>query len=161
MEARQNRDEESEQRIKRENEEINIMEKKAMKAELPMPQLTSMEEVARRRSIESAQKEREWEKEMEELEREARQKYEEQMKKVQLLDDETIHDLESQFEELLEHEAKSMKDARVIRAQRLKELQKEDEEKRERMRKKFEGKTEITIEAVSYTHLTLPTILRV
>ena len=60
---------------------------------------------------------------------------------MQLLDDETIHDLESQFEELLEHEAKSMKDARVIRAQRLKELQKEDEEKRERMRKKFEGKT--------------------
>ena len=31
MEARQNRDEESEQRIKRENEEINIIEKKAMK----------------------------------------------------------------------------------------------------------------------------------
>ena len=57
-----------------------------------------------------------------------------------MLDDETIHDLESQFQELLEQEAEATKDAWVIREKRMKEKEQEEAERKERMRKEMEGK---------------------
>ena len=54
--------------------------------------------------------------------------YEEQMSKVQLVENETIQSLEEEFATLFAHERESMKGARKTRAQRQKE-----EERLERM----------------------------
>ena len=66
----------------------------------------------------------------------AREQYEEQMKKVELMENETVQGLEKEWATLLEHEKESMKGAREIRAQRLKE----EEEEFERMRRKMQEK---------------------
>ena len=73
----------------------------------------------------------------------ARSSYEEQMSKLQLVENETIHGLEEEFAALLEHERESMKGAREIRAQRQKE---EEEERLERMRKRMEEKKGMNVQ---------------
>ena len=57
-----------------------------------------------------------------------------------MLSDETIHGLESEFQQLIEHEAHLMKDARVIRAQKLKQKEQEEIERRTRIREEMKGK---------------------
>ena len=84
----------------------------------------------------SKQIEQAWEEEMQKATAIARNRYEEQMSKVQLVENETIQGLEDEFATLLAHERESMKGAREIRAQR----RKEEEERLEIMRKKMQEK---------------------
>ena len=108
--------------------------------------------------VSSAHIEEQWQREFEEK---AKKAYEDQMNtkvclirnkfsycnlwvwfryQLQMLSDETIHDLESQFQDLIEHEAHQMKDARIIRAQKLKQMEEEEIKRKERMEQEMKGK---------------------
>ncbi len=53
--------------------------------------------------------------------------------------------MESEFQQLIEHEAYLMKDARVIRAKKLKQREEEEIERRDRIKQEMKGKNGIII----------------
>ncbi|XP_003385913.1 PREDICTED: epidermal growth factor receptor substrate 15 homolog [Amphimedon queenslandica] len=147
LESKQSEEKKAEERRKKESFDLQLMEKRASETHnLPGLSVSSVEELARKREEESARKLKEWEEEMKQIEETALKKYEED-KKVKLSDEEATRKLEAEWDEMLEQESKNMKEAWVIRAQKLKERE-EREKLQEEMRKKMleEQQKEVTIE---------------